>query len=279
LHKSPSNLDRRVVEDFGMEWSTFDQSIMSDDELKKVFDAYFKIFPWKQLSKDAIGFDLGCGSGRWAKMAASFCKQLHCVEPSAKALNVAQKNLASYSNCSFHLAGVENIPLNDNSMDFGYALGVLHHVPDTQKAISSCVTKLKSGAPLLLYLYYSFENKPLWFQLVWKISNGIRIVISKFPYLIKYSLSQVIACLVYFPLAKLSALIELTGRNVENIPLSAYRDKSFYTMRTDALDRFGTRLEKRFNRNQIREMMVIAGLENIQFSDEPPYWCAVGYKK
>ena len=48
---------------------------------------------------------------------------------------------------------------------------------------------------------------------------------------------------------------------VDNMPLSAYRERSFYVMRTDALDRFGTRLEQRFTREQIRSMMHEAGLE------------------
>ena len=63
------------------------------------------------------------------------------------------------------------------------------------------------------------------------------------------------------------------------MPLFLYNDKSFYTMRTDALDRFGTRLEQRFSKNEIRQMMEEAGLEMIEFSDEIPYWCAIGYKK
>ena len=50
-------------------------------------------------------------------------------------------------------------------------------------------------------------------------------------------------------------------------------------MRTDALDRFGTKLEKRFTKAKIRQMMEHAGLEKIVFSDYAPYWCAVGYKK
>jgi 2-polyprenyl-3-methyl-5-hydroxy-6-metoxy-1,4-benzoquinol methylase len=44
-------------------------------------------------------------------------------------------------------------------MDFGYSLGVLHHIPDAQKALSDCVKKLKLGAPFLVYLYYSFDNR------------------------------------------------------------------------------------------------------------------------
>jgi hypothetical protein len=50
-------------------------------------------------------------------------------------------------------------------------------------------------------------------------------------------------------------------------------------MRTDALDRFGTKLEKRFTKTEISQMMERIGLEDIVFSDSAPYWCAVGYKK
>ena len=74
------------------------------------------------------------------------------------------------------------------------------------------------------------------------------------------------------------AFVERMGINVGNLPLSAYRDKSFYTMRTDALYRFGTKLEQRFSRRQIEEMMLAVGLADIQFSEDPPYWCVVGYK-
>ena len=69
----------------------------------------------------------------------------------------------------------------------------------------------------------------------------------------------------------------MMGGKVADVPLSAYRNRSFYSMRTDALDRFGTRAEKRFTREQIRSMMESAGLERIAFS-EVPHWCAVGYR-
>jgi hypothetical protein len=67
--------------------------------------------------------------------------------------------------------------------------------------------------------------------------------------------------------------------DVEKFSLAWYRSRSFYTMRTDALDRFGTKLEKRFTSNQIRKMMENSGLRNIIFSDTAPYWCAVGYRE
>jgi ubiquinone/menaquinone biosynthesis C-methylase UbiE len=272
-----ANADSKVVAGFGDEWSRFDQSELTKDELAKMFDNYFNIFPWETLPANAVGFDLGCGSGRWAKVVAPKVGHLHLIDPS-EALEVAKKNLSDADNCTFHQASVEAIPLDDNSMDFGYSLGVLHHVPDTQAGLQACVTKLKKGSPFLLYLYYRFDNRPLWFRALWKMSDVIRRIISKLPHSLRYLMSQILAITVYFPLARTSKLLEKLGMNVEVFPLSQYRNNSFYTMRTDALDRFGTQLEQRFTKVEIQQMMENCGLENITFS-ETSFWTAIGYKK
>ena len=49
-------------------------------------------------------------------------------------------------------------------------------------------------------------------------------------------------------------------------------------MRTDALDRFGTRIEQRFSKEQIATMMEGAGLANVRFREDEPYWVACGLK-
>ena len=120
------------------------------------------MFPWEILKDDSCGFDLGCGTGRWAFFASEKVKELHCIDPSAEALNVAKKNLINKKNCILHNYGVDDMPLKDESMDFGYSLGVLHHVPNTELGLVNCVKKLKTGAPFLVYLYYSFDNRSIW---------------------------------------------------------------------------------------------------------------------
>lgn len=272
-----NNSDTKTVEGFGDEWTRFDQTGMSDEDTNRIFESYFSIFPWAALPNDAVGFDLGCGSGRWAKLVAPRVGTLHCIDPSV-AIEVARRNLASHPNCEFHRAGVDDIPLRDQSMDFGYSLGVLHHIPDTRTALAACVAKLKPGAPFLLYLYYAFDNRPVWFRVLWKMSDWVRKVVSRMPHGLRYVMSQVIAGFVYWPLARLAKIAESLGINVTNFPLSSYRNWGFYVMRTDALDRFGTRLEQRFTKIEIKTMMESAGLENIKFSEEI-FWCAIGYAK
>jgi hypothetical protein len=76
--------------------------------------------------------------------------------------------------------------------------------------------------------------------------------------------------------SRAALLAETLGADVASFPLAYYRKRSFYTLRTDALDRFGTRLEQRFSKDQIRRMMEDAGLTQIEFSSGAPFWCAVG---
>lgn len=203
-----ANLDPQTVSGFGTEWSTFDQSTLSSEELADIFAAYFAIFPWQALPQAAVGFDLGCGSGRFARLASPRVGQLHCIDASKDALAVAKRNLRDHDNCTFHLASVEAIPLADGSMDFGYSLGVLHHVPDTADGIRACAAKLKPGAPLLLYLYYAFDNRPPWFRLLWRASDVLRRIISTLPLGLKHWGSTALAAIVYWPLARLALFAE-----------------------------------------------------------------------
>lgn len=272
-----NNLDAKTVASFGDEWSRFDQSGMTETEAQKVFNEYFAVFPWSHLPAGAEGFDMGCGSGRWARFVAPRVGRLNCIDPSA-AIDVARRTLTGHANVAFHKASVDAPGLVPGSQDFGYSLGVLHHVPDTAAAIRSCVTLLKPGAPLLLYLYYAFDNRSMLFRALWRLSDWGRRVIHRLPPGLKHVTTDTIAALVYWPLARFSGALERLRLPVHGIPLSFYRDHTFYTMRTDARDRFGTPLEQRFTRVQIAQMMKDAGLVDVKFSNGAPYWCVMGVR-
>ena len=275
---SSTNIDPRTVEGFGDEWSAYTQHELAGADQSHGFSAYFGIFPFDDLPADAEGYDFGCGSGRWAALVKPKVGRLHCIDASEKALAVCRARLAGQGDVEFHLAGPDTIPLADGSQDFGYSLGVLHHIPDTAAALAGCTAKLKSGAPFLVYLYYDFENRPLWFRALWKASDLGRRMIARLPFGARKAVTTVIAAGVYWPLARGARLVERRGGKVGGMPLSYYRNLSFYSMRTDALDRFGTRLEQRFSRRAIKDMMERAGLTDIRFSDGEPYWVACGTK-
>jgi SAM-dependent methyltransferase len=272
------NKDEKTIDGFGKEWKFYTQKGLGDSDSMAYFDAYFEIFPWSKINADSIGADIGCGSGRWAKFVAPRVGQLICIDPS-ESIDVAKNNLSNFFNCKFIRASIDCAEISPRSLDFAYSLGVLHHIPDTQSAIKDCVRLLKRGAPFLVYLYYAFDNRPIWFSYLWRISDFARIIICRLPFFLKIIITQLIALFIYLPLSRFSLLFEYLGLNVDSFPLSSYRRAGFYVICTDSLDRFGTRLEHRYSKSQIQTMMELAGLENIVFSNKSPYWCAVGFVK
>jgi SAM-dependent methyltransferase len=228
--------------------------------------------------KAAEGFELGSGGGRIARYVAPHVRLLHCIEPSPNGMAAARRAMRRLDNVEFHRASVDAMPLAEGTQDFGYSLGVLHHVPDTEAGLKSCVARLKPGAPFLLYVYYAFDNRPEWFRYLWRASDVARRGISALPFGFRRAFSTFIAVTAYWPLSRIARLLERKGAAIDDFPLSYYRNSSWETLRANALDRFGTSLERRFSRVEVEAMMVRAGLRDVKFRDGAPYWVAIGWK-
>lgn len=273
-----NNIDLKTVKSFGEEWGKFDT--FTEVEIKNAGDQYFDIVNEHMLNKDSVVLDMGCGSGRWTKYVAHKVKVVEAVDPS-KAIFFAAKTYSSLYNVRFSRADVENLPFEDNTFDFVFSLGVLHHIPDTTKALKDLISKLKPTGYALIYLYYSLDNRGFLFKLIFHLSGLLRMVISRLPTILKQMVCDVIAVVIYLPLVSLSRLIKkvVPGKGFKKVPLAYYHDKSWNIIRNDALDRFGTPLEQRFSKIEIKEMLEKAGMHNIAFSDNEPYWHVVAQKK
>jgi ubiquinone/menaquinone biosynthesis C-methylase UbiE len=267
----PGNLDAATVEGFGKEWAKFTQEALSPEERAQVFAKYFSLIDWTKKPRKAL--DMGCGSGRWDVLVAPLVGELVAADVSPEALEVARRNVRA-PNVSFVECSPETLQFPNEHFDFIFSLGVLHHLPDTQAAIRSLVCKLAPGGRLLLYLYYAFDNRPAWFRDMWILSDLLRRCISRLPFFLRYALSQIIALFVYWPLARTARYLPVPA----SWPLKYYAHRSFYFMRTDALDRFGTKLERRFTKQQIVVMLEAARLEDIRFSESDPYWVCTASK-
>ncbi len=272
------NLDEVTVESFGDEWKSFHG--FSDKDLKWLGDKYFDIVTPEMLNDKMNVIDIGCGSGRIIKYLKGRYGHITGIDPS-KAIFVANELIGEEDAVDLIQASTDNIPFPDNYFDFGYSLGVLHHIPDTSKALSDCIKKIKPGRYFLLYLYYSLDNKPFYFRVFFFLSNLIRRVVSKMPLKLKKISCDILAVVLYLPFVGLCRLLKwlrVPERVRKNIPLQSYESQSFYLIRNDSLDRFGTPLEQRFSKKQMQKMMSDCGLTDIVFSEDIPYWHAVGRK-
>lgn len=273
-----STIDPETVRSFGEEWGKFHG--FSEEELERIGAEYFDIVDDKMIGPAAVALDVGCGSGRWAQYLSRRTGFVEAVDPSSAIIQAAAR-LEGAENVRVTQAGVGALPFPDGSFDFVLCLGVLHHLPDTERALGLCVSKLKPGGHLLLYLYYALDNRGPLYAVVWGASNLLRRIVCRLPGPLKRLTCDAIATFVYLPLVVvvrvLASLDVLPGLR-RRLPLAYYADKSFYIMRNDALDRFGTPLERRFTKDEIRGMMERNDLESVTFSEGAPFWHAVGRK-
>ena len=275
-HKKDQNLDQQVIDSFGHEWSAFDYAESeTDDALDSQFLAYCTPIDLTQFnSKSSVAADFGAGSGRWASRLLPHFSLVYALEPSDGANKVLKNKFSKESRMTIlqETVGANSIPAG--SLDLAMSLGVLHHIPDTGLAIKDVAGKIKGGGVFLCYLYYKLENKPLYYRGLFWTSNSLRWVISRLPYALLRLIARVIDALIYLPLARTAKLLSIAGKNVSNLPLHHYANMPFVMLQNDALDRFGTRLEQRFSKKEVTEMLGSAGfdLSTLKFSDLEPFW-------
>jgi SAM-dependent methyltransferase len=270
--------DEATIRSFGEEWGKFNS--FDADEIELAGNEYFDIVPSALLGPEVVAMDLGCGSGRWTRYLSERVGRIEAIDPSEAVIHAARTH-GDLEHVRWIQAGVDNIPFADGSFDLLVCLGVLHHVPDTPGAVRKAAAKLRPGGHMLLYLYYALDGRGWLYRTLFRASDLLRRIIHGLPGPLKRLVCDLIALFVYWPLrtlARLARSISGNGTWWVRLPLSHYHDKSMTVMRNDALDRFGTPLEQRFTKEEIRSMMTDAGLEDIRFSAKSPFWHAIGRK-
>ncbi|RYF90388.1 MAG: class I SAM-dependent methyltransferase [Chitinophagaceae bacterium] len=272
------NIDTEVVETFGDEWLKFKEH--SDEEIKNIGMMYFDILDETIINKNTYALDIGCGTGRWTKYLADRIGFVEAIDPS-NAVLAADHLLKGVENVRISQASVETIPFNDETFDFAMSIGVLHHIPDTQKAMQDCVKKVKKGGYFFTYLYYNHDRKGTAYKMLFEMSNVVRKIVSSLPAGLKRVTCDVLAVIFYMPFVFLGRMLSAIGfkKLASRLPLADYQNMNFFTIRNDSLDRFGTKLEHRFSKKEVIELMENSGLEQIVVSPNSPYYHAVGKKK
>lgn len=252
----------QIIEDFGKEWTSF--HAFDENELQKIGNEYFDLFN-KEIWKDKIAIDFGGGTGRWTKYIAPYFKKVYLIEPS-EAIYHATKVLQQEENVVFIKSTIEECPLPSNSIEFAMSLGVLHHIENTEYALKKIKDKIKPNGTFYFYFYHNLESYGFLKKLIFSLVNLLRKIISKLPFKIKKWICNAIGLFIYFPLARVSKMTKL------NLPLSYYSSKSLYIMQNDALDRFGTKLEKRYSKKALLALLEETMFSDIEFSNGTPFY-------
>lgn len=268
----PDSAALRLVRRFDHEWQRY--ADMAATERAAVFAEYFDLISDTEMTSGRTVLDAGCGGGRWAAEVSA--RGAHVVALDlGRSVELAARRVGQ--GATFIHADIRDVPLAPAAVDLAYSLGVLHHVDETGLAVARIVQAIRPGGRFLIYLYYALDGRGPAFRALFGVADAARQVISSLPQSIAEAVSTVIAGVVYLPLARLARLLDLIGlrRVADRLPLRFYSTLSFRTMRNDSLDRFGTKLEKRYSRAEVIALLEAAGLVDVTVSEHAPYWHAV----
>jgi SAM-dependent methyltransferase len=96
--------------------------------------------------------DAGCGSGRFAEIAASYGAEVLAVDLSS-AVDAAQSNLGHLPNVHVVQADIRALPFRSEAISRLYSLGVLQHTPDPLATARALVEFVPAGAEFAFTIY------------------------------------------------------------------------------------------------------------------------------
>lgn len=109
----------------------------------------FDLFPGKRL------LEIGCGLGTDLLQFARGGALVTGVDLTPASIELVKACFALHGlPVHAQVADAENLPFEDNAFDVVYSFGVLHHTPDTQKALDEVYRVLKPGGKIILMLYH-----------------------------------------------------------------------------------------------------------------------------
>ena len=112
-----------------------------------------------------IGYGMGTDHLSLARRGAT----MHGIDLTQRHYGITSKRFELYGESSKLLTGdAENLPYEDNFFDFVYSFGVIHHTPNTEKAISEIHRVLKPGGKCWVTVYHKNSIFFWWSVLLWK---------------------------------------------------------------------------------------------------------------
>jgi ubiquinone/menaquinone biosynthesis C-methylase UbiE len=94
--------------------------------------------------------DVGCGTGFLAAGLAPQVAHVHALDGAPAMIEAARRNLAAFTNVTYHVTDGGALPMEDASVDAVLANMYLHHCPDPAAAIREMARILRPGGRLVI---------------------------------------------------------------------------------------------------------------------------------
>jgi SAM-dependent methyltransferase len=250
-------LRRRTGESFAYEWEHF-------GDLRPEWDRNFRAYlrPHEPTTlRGKLVLDVGAGSGRHSFEAHRHGASVVAVDV-GDAIHVARRNLPT--GVVTVQADAEELPFQDAAFDLVMAIGVLHHLPDPRRALSSLARLVRPGGYIHIYVYWIPASA--WHRSLLRLVTAVRRVTPRMPRPLLRGVSYPIAAALFalFVLPyRFTRRVPRFERVASSLPLKAYADYPFGVCVNDQFDRFSAPIEWRFTADEVEHMLDEAGFVDI----------------
>jgi SAM-dependent methyltransferase len=259
---------------FGFQWNKFEKTqIDSRVQTNRSRTRFLEETLWdSELLNNRLVLDAGCGAGRFSEIALGLGSRLIAVDFSS-AVDTAQKNLESEKKLVVQ-ADLSNLPIQSNSIDYIYCIGVLQHTKNPASIVKELARCLKFGGELTLTFY---ENSSWHVKLYSKYL--VRPITKRIP---PKSLLKILVTtsFIWFPMSswlfKLPQPLSRIFRFL--IPIANYVEYE-YKSRQDALneaildtfDMLSPAYDRPIKKSTVLRWIASSGVEMLQISHRPKF--------
>lgn len=235
----------------------------------------------ERIARGKIGIDIGSGCGYDTCIMAKNNPGIKIISLDiSDGIYITKQLAGQMKNVQAIKGSCLNLPARDNSFDFAYSYGVLHHTINPLSSLKEIFRILKPGAPVFLYLYESHCENPFKY-LALKTVSLLRTITIRIPPRLLY-----LFCRFFSPVAVI--LFSYPSRYLKSLPTTRWISEkmpfnfatNLFSLTGDLYDRFSAPIEYRFSKNEVLELFNNSGFSSVHIRkfESKAGWIAWGYK-
>jgi SAM-dependent methyltransferase len=158
------DLQARTIADFGEQWTSYPDSEGFYGSAELFDDFVEPLVSVADIAGRRVA-EIGAGTGRFINvLAAAGAAHMVAVEPSTAFRVLREKTRRFEDRITYLNATGDQLPATGD-LDYVFAIGVLHHIPDPDPVVAAASRALRRGGQLAVWLY-GREGNTLYLLLV-----------------------------------------------------------------------------------------------------------------
>lgn len=257
-------LDKKTAAAFGYQWKKFEHTFKKNEE---EFLSYVSPFFAKDIFKDKIVLDAGCGGGKFCSLIAKYGAKMAVGIDFSDSCYVAYQAVKHLPNAYILKADINNPPFKEVAFDIIFSIGVLHHLPDPRQGFMNLAAKLKKRGVIFVWVYAK-EGNALFRRFIEPIRKHLT---SKLPFKITEFFAKGIAFflwamikLIYLPAYRVKGLKAFFRRLPYNEYFIYFYNLGFDLFFATIFDKMAPPIVYYFSENEFKSWFESANLEKIK---------------